>query len=68
MAMKLNTAKTEIETVMLAAMVELLSTPENPRTPEDFQPLAESISPGIIAALEHIIANAETDPGGEGIK
>lgn len=68
MAMNLVTAKTEIETAIKEAM--LAQYPTNPggdNSLEDFAPLAEGISPGIIAALQHILDNAETNPGGETI-
>lgn len=68
MAMNLDTAKTEIEDAIKTAMqVAYPSTPNGPTFPSDFAGMAEGISPGIIAALQHILDNAETDVDAEGI-
>lgn len=69
MAMNLTAAATAIETAIKNAMqVEYPTDPlGNPLTPADFEGLAKGITPGIIAALQHILDNAETSPSGESI-
>lgn len=60
MAMDLDAAKIEIETAIKTAMQEAYPSTENgPTTPDDFAGIAEGVSPGIIAALQHILDNAE---------
>lgn len=65
MAMNLITAKAEIKTVVQNAAFAKWGSAE--ATFEAFEDFAEVIADGCVQALQHIIDNAETDPGGEGI-
>ena len=61
MAMDLVAAKTVIETAIKDAMQAQYpeAPPGNPTVPADFAGIAEGVSPGIIAALQHILDNAQ---------
>ena len=61
MAMNLNAAKTAIETAIKDALQTKypFAPPGNPTVAADFAGLADGISPGIIAALQHILDNAQ---------
>lgn len=69
MAMDLNQAKVEVETAIKAAFQSKYPTGSDgsPTSPDDFTDIAESVSPGIIAALQHVLNNAETSVDGEDI-
>lgn len=65
MAMNLTTAKTEIKTAIQDAAFAAWGSTE--ASYEAFEDFADVIADGVVASLQHIIDNAETDPGGEGI-
>ena len=68
MAMNLTAAQTAIEDAIKTAMQAEYPTTENgPTEPADFEGMAKGIAPGIIAALQHVLDNAETtsDSGGD---
>jgi len=68
MAMNLTAAKAAIEAaIKTEAVAQYPTTPNGDTTEADFAPLAELISVGVVAALQHILDNAETETDGEAI-
>lgn len=65
MAMDLDTAKADIKTATQDAAFAMWGSPE--ATYEAFADFADVIADACVAALQHILDNAETDPSGEGI-
>lgn len=66
MAMNLTTAEADIKTAVQDAAYAKWGTAENGYAA--FAEFAEVIAKGVVEGLQHIIDNAETDPGGESIK
>lgn len=62
MAMDLIAAQAEIEDAIKTGMQAKYptGTDGSATVPDDFADIAEGIAPGIVAALQHILDNAET--------
>lgn len=68
MAMNLEIAVREISAaIKTEAVVQYPSTPNGPTQEDDFSSLAQLIAVGVIAGLQHILDNAETETDGEAI-
>lgn len=61
--------KTALQTAITSALKTRMRADLNPSATEtDFEPFAEILAEEVAGAvIQHILDNAETDPGGEGI-
>jgi hypothetical protein len=68
MAMDKETLVSDVTDALKQRMYDDLNPPET-ATVEDFAPLATVMAEEIVGAIiQHILDNAETDPGGESIE